>query len=131
MTDPVLQSVPPNLAPVSRPQVVVWYKAYLGFLLFLFLIVVAVGAMFFTDMFDAEDLDGMPPELMGGIYVVMGIVMIIPTVAAFFLPRKRWAWIFHIVMICIGMTGCTVFFSIPLLIFWIKPETKAWFDNPG
>jgi hypothetical protein len=34
------------------------------------------------------------------------------------------------VLICIGMNSCCLLpASIPLLIFWIKPETKTYFGR--
>jgi len=62
------------------------------------------------------------------------IVICVPLAIGFgvgvFLPREPWAWIYGIVTIGIGMTSCaTLPFCIPLLIFWIKPETKAYFDQ--
>jgi hypothetical protein len=51
-------------------------------------------------------------------------------VAAFFLPRKPWAWTFHLVLIALGFTSaCCLPACVPLLIFWIRPETKAWFGR--
>lgn len=128
MSHSVLEPANPPSQPVAKPPVVGWYKAYLGFLTFLFLLVVAVGVVFFVAPISPDDLDGMPPELMGGIYLGSGIVMSIPCIVGFFLPRSKGAWIFHLVMICIGLSGCTIFFSVPLLIFWLKPEVKDWYS---
>jgi hypothetical protein len=51
-------------------------------------------------------------------------------VAAFFMPVKPWAWIYHLVLICVGFTSaCCMLASIPLLIFWVRPETKAYFGH--
>jgi hypothetical protein len=50
-------------------------------------------------------------------------------VAALFLPRKRWAWVCHMVLICLGLTGCFFPASLPLLLFFIKPETQAYFNS--
>lgn len=76
-----------------------------------------------------EDLDGITPQLLGGLYLGLGLVFLIPLALAFFLPRRRWAWVYHLVLICFGMTGCTIVASIPLLIFWIKPDVKAYFNQ--
>ena len=129
-----MNQLPPNApysASQSAPGVVIWYKVYLGFLAFLFLICVGVGTIpLFLDVSEA-DLDGLPPALFAGIYMGVGIVFLIPCLVGFFLRRTPGAWIFHLIMICIGMTGCTLVFSIPLLIFWIKPEVKTWYGrNP-
>lgn len=112
-----------------KPAVIIWYKLYLAFLAFLFLLV-AVGGVFLTlAPISADDLDGISPMLLGIIYLVMGLALAIPVIIGFFLPRKSWVWVYHLVMICIGMTGCTIVFSIPLLIFWLKPEVKTYFGK--
>jgi len=129
MSDPILQSSVPSGHAVARPAVVGWYKAYLGFLVFLFLLVVGAGVAILFAPLSPEDLDGMPKELMAGICIGGGLVMLIPSIIGFFLPRSKGASIFHLVMICIGLTGCTLVFSIPLLIFWIKPEVKDWYTQ--
>jgi hypothetical protein len=39
-------------------------------------------------------------------------------------------WVYDIVLICLGMTSvCCMPVTIPLLIFWIKPDAKAWFGR--
>jgi len=124
-------SQPGGYLPGHKPGVIVWYYVYLVFTCLMFFCVVGVGAAFLSGLIPltAEDLDGMPPQLIGGIYLGLGLVFLIPFVVAFFLPRRRWVWVYHLVMICIGMTGCTIVASIPLLIFWIKPEVKAYFNQ--
>jgi hypothetical protein len=75
-----------------------------------------------------------PPEaflVMGVIFVVMGLFFAVPCAAAVFLPPVPWAWIYHLVLICVGMTSvCCIPVCVPLLIFWIRPETKAYFGRP-
>jgi hypothetical protein len=29
--------------------------------------------------------------------------------------------------ICLGLVSCTVFLSVPLLVFWLRPVTRAAF----
>lgn len=41
-----------------------------------------------------------------------------------------WLWTYDLVIICLGMTStCILPASIPLLIFWLKPETKRYFGK--
>ena len=129
MSDPILQSAVPPSRTVAKPAVIGWYKAYLGFLVFLFLVVTGAGIFLWVAPLSPEDLDDMPKELMAGIYIGSGAVMLILSLVGFFLPRAKGAWVFHLVMICIGLTGCTLVFSIPLLIFWLKPEVKDWYTQ--
>jgi hypothetical protein len=46
------------------------------------------------------------------------------------MPRRPWAWIFGLVLICIGLTSlCCLPVAIPLLLSWLKPETKSYFGR--
>ena len=46
-----------------------------------------------------------------------------------FWDEKPWHWVYGIVLICISLTSCCCFpVSIPLLIYWLKPETKSYFN---
>jgi hypothetical protein len=66
----------------------------------------------------------------GIVFIALGVFFAAVYGAAFLLPRRPWAWIYHIVMIGIGLTsGCTMPAAIPLLIQWIKPETRAYFGR--
>jgi hypothetical protein len=50
--------------------------------------------------------------------------------AGLVLPRKPWSWIYHIVLISIGLTSCACLpFAVPLLVFWIRPEVQDWFGR--
>lgn len=128
----------PPLAPppaAAEPKVVVWYRVYCGFMaaIYLLCIVGGVAVLAFRDEIAAGDPDT-PVELLvfyGFMLLVLGLVLSGAYVASFFLPRERWAWIFHLVLICIGLTSCcTALAAIPLLIFWIKPEAQGWY-RPG
>jgi hypothetical protein len=121
---------PGMLYPGQKPAVLVWYKVYLAFMIALMVLVVGVGVFLFFAPIPPEEFDGLSKEIMGGIYIALGIIFAIPPIIALFLPKRPWVWIYHLVMICLGMTGCTIVASIPLLIFWIKPEVKAYFNNP-
>jgi hypothetical protein len=66
--------------------------------------------------------------LRGMAMLVFNGVGVILFVAAPFLPKKRWSWIYNLVMICFGFVSCCLPFSIGLLIFWIQPKTKAFYN---
>jgi len=62
------------------------------------------------------------------------LVVSVPLAALFgiapLLPKRRAAWIYGFVTIGIGMTSaCCLPATIPLLLFWIKPETKQFFGG--
>ena len=78
-----------------------------------------------------EELQGdASPIVIGVIYAIMGLVFAIVFAVGLFLPRKPWGWIMGIVLIALGMTSvCCLPATIPLLIFWLKPDAKAYFGR--
>jgi len=38
-------------------------------------------------------------------------------------------WALGLVAICVGVTGFLFPFTVPLLVFWMRPETKAAFGR--
>lgn len=62
--------------------------------------------------------------------LAVGVVMLPLYGVAPFLPRGKVAWIYGIVLLAMGLTSCCfIAFSIPLFIFWLKPETRAYFES--
>lgn len=114
----------------SKPQVVTWFTAYAVFMIVLYVAVAAFSLMFFLgDPADFE-MDEAGARIVGVILLVVGFAV----ASAFCLPLiaqpRPWVWTYDIVMICIGMTSaCFWPICIPLLIFWVKPETKRYFGS--
>ena len=62
--------------------------------------------------------------------IIVGIVLFIAYVVALILPKSSGAWIYHIVMIAIGLTSCCLWpATIPLIIAWLKPQTQQFFGR--
>jgi hypothetical protein len=121
---------PPNY-PAPQPAVWTWYCVYCGAMALLYLLCVGAGMMLLA--MPAEMLEGEEsPEVIrvqGVLFMVLGLAFLGFYGAAPFLPRAKWSWIYGIVAIGIGLTSCcTLPFCIMLLIQWIKPEVKAWFN---
>ena len=75
-----------------------------------------------------QDADGLLVQ--GVVFVFLGLLLLVPFAAAPFLPRRPWVWVYDLVLICLGLTSCACLpITIPLLIFWLKPETKVWFGR--
>jgi hypothetical protein len=114
----------PDRAP---PRVWTWFVVYCVVMALQYLAVFGLGVFFFL----APSDPGLGPNerlLFGGLYVGFGLVFGIPFTIAPFLPHNRGTWVYGIVLIALGMTGlCYLPFTIPLLIFWLKPETRAHF----
>lgn len=66
----------------------------------------------------------------GVILLVIGLPLAVACALPFFLPRKPWVWVYDLVIICLGMNSCCLLpASVALLIFWIKPDVKLWFNR--
>jgi hypothetical protein len=108
----------------GQPQVWVWFIVYCVLMLLLCLSYLFTGAVAL-----ASDEGN---KALGILYILMSCIGLVLYAAAPFLPKARWAWIYDIVMICIGIpTCCCTPASIPLLIFWLKPEVKSFFNVPN
>lgn len=108
-----------------------WYKFYCVFMALLYL---AVGFGGLALIAYADQVRGPRemenPEVLGAIYAILGFLFFIPFIIAPFLPRKPWSWVVGIVFMCFGMTSCCLWPGlIPLLIYWFKPETQAYFGK--
>lgn len=116
-----------------EPRVWMWYRVYAGFMGGLYLLVMLGGIALAVFAPSLEGGGGEMPEMprfMGVMYAVIGLPFAAAYLAAFFIPRVPWAWIYHLVLICVGLTSvCCMPATIPLLIFWLKPETKVFFGR--
>lgn len=115
---------------VRTPPVVIWFKIYAGFLSLLYLLVSAgFLVMIFIDPEDPE----MPRPVFQVLMGLMGLLCLVLLVVCFLplvLPRRPWVWIYDLVIICLGLSSpCFMVVCIPLLIFWLSPETKRYFGR--
>lgn len=117
---------PPTDGP---PPVVLWYKIYVGLCALMYVGVFAFG-VFITVMPDFADTGEDAAVLMvqGVMMIVLGIGLTALYVAPFFVKPSKNAWILGIACIGLTLTSCCFLpFGIPLLIYWLKPETKAYY----
>lgn len=113
----------------ETPPVYKWFIAYCVLMALLYLVTAAMGIMF---MFIEPDRDMSAEEakILGVVCLLMGLAFFVPYAAAPFLPRRNWVWILGLVLICIGLTSaCCLPVCVPLLIFWLKPEMKAFYGK--
>ena len=108
----------------------VWYRVYIAVLALLYLAVTVFGST--LAVMRPETRDHSPQEivLMGVVYAAVGVVLFLAYAIALFLPAKPYNWVVGIVMMAISMSSCCFLpFAIPLLIYWLKPETRAYFGR--
>ena len=131
-TSPSAGLEPPR-GSAATPAVVPWFKVYASAMALLYVFCLLAGiAMFFIPDAALEDAD-FPPEFRiayGAMLIVMGGGLAAIFAVGVFAPPRSWVWVFDIVLIAIGMTSCCCMpVSIPLLIYWIKPEVKTYFGR--
>lgn len=124
----------PYAQPHGKPKVVTWFNVYAVGMAVLYAATMALGVFFLAKADEIADADMTAAEarVFGTMMLVMGFVIAAGFAAALFLPRRPWVWIYDIVLIAFGMTSCCLWpAAIPLLIYWIKPEVKAWYGRVG
>ena len=79
---------------------------------------------------DDEEISLAEKLILSGVFLVLcGGLAAIFAFGVFARPAS-WVWVYDIVLIAIGLTSClTIPAAVPLLIYWIKPETKAYFGR--
>jgi cell division protein FtsW (lipid II flippase) len=78
---------------------------------------------FTSEVFDLETI-----RQIGMLGLGTGIVFIVLNILMTRLPTKPWAWVTHLTNILVPMVFCCpIVICIPLLVAWMRPETKAHF----
>jgi hypothetical protein len=119
---------------IPRPSVVVWYRVYCVASAAFYLLIASVFVLGMT--FDPSFTQGVQhPEafrIFAWIFATFILMFGALFAVSFLFGRTPSAWVYHLVLICFGLSnGLFLFGCIPLLIFWLKPETKAYFGRTG
>ena len=125
MTDATISA-----ADSQTPKVIWWFKVYTGFLCLLYLATAAFSLYFFlSDPTDLE-MSATAARVTGALLLIVGIALFVACLLPLVLKPQPWLWTYDLVIICLGMTSaCVLLASIPLLIFWLKPEVKRYFGK--
>ena len=114
---------------VTTPAAYKWFVVYC-ILMALGYLSLAVMGIAFGFIEPERDMSPQEAKLMGVVFLILGLVFCVPYAAAPFLPRQSWVWVFSLVLICIGLgSTCCLPICIPLLIYWLKPEMKAFYGR--
>jgi hypothetical protein len=107
-----------------------WYRMYCSALVVLYLAMAVVGAIAMVGSYGAN-VEKPQDAFNGGVFLlVLGLVLAVIFIIGVILSPKPMSWIFGIVLIALGMTSvCFLPFTLPLLVFWIKPETQRYFGR--
>ncbi len=116
-----------------RPGVLTWFKVYAGFMgliymfVFLFMGLGLIGLQVAPPPNMDQD-DRLLMWIMLPVMMIVGVALAGVFLAALFLPRKPWVWVYDVVLIGLGLSSCCLWpATIPLVIFWIKDETRLYF----
>jgi hypothetical protein len=124
-------TLPHDDSPSVHPPVWLWYRLYVVLMALLYVGTAVTGGLYLAGAGFLPGISSADQAMFvvyGVLMLGMGIVFAGVYGAAPFLPKKRWAWFYHTVLICIGMSSCCCMpFCIPLLIYWIKPDAKSMF----
>jgi hypothetical protein len=116
----------------SPPRVLLWYRVYCAVEGSLSLLDVAAGggAVLFRRQL-AEWLQNGDPAayaVVGAVAAGLGLLQAVLFWLAFFLPRRPWAWVYHLVLIGLGLTDpCFFFPCVFLMVFWLRAPTRTYF----
>ena len=114
----------------QKPAVWKWFVAYCVAMALLYLLTAAIGFCLLLIDPAGSGMDTLEAKVMGVLLSGLGLGMLIPYAAGPFLPQRRWAWVVGLTLICIGMTSaCCLPAAVPLLIWWIKPATKEYYNE--
>lgn len=112
----------------QAPAVQKWYLLFCVAMALSCLPLVLLGFDFLSNGQRNREMSPQEAQVLGFIFIGMGLVLFALYAAAPFLPRRRWAWVVGIVLIVFSMSGtCCLPAAIPLLIVWVKPENKVFY----
>ncbi len=114
------------------PAIVTWQHRYCALMAMMYVLCIVLGVLMIVFRNEAADADQSAVELLvsGIVLIGLGVVLALVYAVAPFLRPAPWLWTFHLVLIAFGMTSvCCLPVCIPLLIGWIKPETRQYFGK--
>ena len=114
------------------PEAVYYFRIYAGFMILCLLGFFGFGLWLMLEpiMKHAGTGGVSPGDWIGGFIVtVIAGILLVPHAIALFAGRAKWAYTLAVVLIGLSMlwNSCCLPVTIPLLIVWMKPETKKWY----
>ena len=120
----------PQAVHSGPPRVVFWFRVYTGCMTGIYVLCALAAPLVFFAGTRTRGEDAVVLKVQAGVLLLVGLVFAVVFALPFVLPRKRWVWIYDLVLICIGLTSCCILpAAVPLLIYWLKPEAKNWFHS--
>ena len=137
MTFDKAMSIPPPLPKPTQPTVVLLFRIYcLCFAAFLTLgsIISSEPQLGFGDAMISDGNEQLREQLLeeerekNRHMLIVSCILIPALLLGSALPPRQWSHIYGIVILVMTSLFCLpLVFTIPLFIFWIKPESKRYF----
>jgi hypothetical protein len=122
------EPIPPP--PAAVPPVLFWYKLTMGLtaVMYVMLGIGSVAALAFADSIADAEMSADEWRLMSVFMIVISMPLATAYALPLFLRPSKGAWVFGIVLMALLMSSCCYWPAcIPLIIYWVKPETRAYF----
>lgn len=116
----------------GRPAIITWFRVYAATTLVLYVGFFALWQFLVPARPNEPPLE-LHPTVAGTVTVAALGLLVVGFAGLFavatFVPYKPWGWTVGLIAICLGLSSCTAVAAIPLLIYWMKPVTKAAFGR--
>lgn len=132
---------PENLTPSSSANSTVqhsktgqrthfWYRIFCSIIVIPGIVIAILGFVAIIGSF-GENVKDASGAFAGGImFMLVGGVPALFYILGVVLPAKPFHWFYGIFLLVLGILSCGLApLAIPLLIFWFKPETQAYFER--
>ncbi len=123
---------PPEYETDARPAVILWYRVYAAFTTLLSLGLVAFVVMLAratTDPQVAVQAGSSEAHATILLYLILTVASTIFFAVATFVPYRPWGWTIGLIAIALGLSSVLILFAIPLMVYWLRPLTKAAFGR--
>jgi MFS family permease len=124
-----------NSDPIAKetteaPPVLFWFRWYTALMAAMYALCVIAGPVMLVIASRTHGSEREALIVQAIVLMIIGLPLAVAYLLPLFFPRKPWVWVYNLVGICVGLTSCCCLpAAVPLLIYWIKPETKAWFNR--
>jgi hypothetical protein len=111
-----------------KPRVWKWFLLYVASLVFTYFLCVVLGIGLLVWGTTLHGPDAAEMMFTGALVAGISMPFLVGVGAAPFLPRRKWVWVYDLILIAFGMGSCLWMpFSIYLLVKWIEPDVKNYF----
>lgn len=115
-----------------QPKVVVWFKVYCWFLAVFSLAVILNflwWAIFDFSETETYEIGKNLTIVLNSLVMALCLAMLTVALLGIFLKPRPWVWVYNLILICLGMMTWLIPVCIPLLLFWIKQQTKLYYGR--